>query len=87
MVWTLVVFLISLFILRKWVFPLIGEALDKRAERIEGEIDAAEQLREEADKVLGRIPRAPEGGQAQAEGIEQRAARRPKRTSRRPASK
>src|SRR6202035_2281957 len=31
MVWTIVVFVISLFILRRWVFPLIGAALDKRA--------------------------------------------------------
>ena len=28
MIWTIVVFLISLYILRRWVFPRIGEALD-----------------------------------------------------------
>ena len=52
MIWTIVVFVISLSILRKWVFPLIGEALDKRAKTIEGEIDAAAELRQAADKVL-----------------------------------
>jgi F-type H+-transporting ATPase subunit b len=52
MIWTIVVFVISLFILRRAVFPRIGEALDKRAKTIEGEIDAAAQLRTEADKVL-----------------------------------
>jgi F-type H+-transporting ATPase subunit b len=29
MVWTIVVFVISLLILRRWVFPLIGQALDR----------------------------------------------------------
>jgi F-type H+-transporting ATPase subunit b len=52
MVWTLVVFAISLFILWKWVFPLIGAALDKRAESISGDIDAAAELRKEADQLL-----------------------------------
>jgi F-type H+-transporting ATPase subunit b len=52
MVWTLVVFAISLFILWKWVYPLIGAALDKRAESISGEIDAAAELRKEAEDML-----------------------------------
>jgi len=52
MVWTLVVFAISLFTLWKWVFPLIGAALDKRADSIAGEIDAAAELRKEADQML-----------------------------------
>ncbi len=73
MVWTLVVFLISLFILRKWVFPLIGEALDKRAKTIEGEIDGAAQLRQEADKVLAEYRERLKEARSQAEGIEQRA--------------
>ena len=35
MIWMFVVFGISLFILRKAVFPLIGEALDRRAKTID----------------------------------------------------
>lgn len=73
MVWTIVVFLISLFILRKWVFPLIGEALDKRAKTIEGEIDSAAELRQEADKVLAEYRERLKEARTQAEGIEQRA--------------
>jgi F-type H+-transporting ATPase subunit b len=73
MVWTIVVFLISLFILRKWVFPLIGEALDKRAKTIEGEIDSAAELRQEADKVLEEYRERLKEARAQAEGIEHRA--------------
>jgi F-type H+-transporting ATPase subunit b len=52
MVWTIVVFAISLFVLRRWVFPQIGKALDTRAKTIAGDIDSAAQLRQEADKVL-----------------------------------
>jgi F-type H+-transporting ATPase subunit b len=73
MVWTLVVFVISLFILRKWVFPLIGEALDKRAKTIEGEIDGAAELRKEADKVLDEYRERLKEARAQSEEILQRA--------------
>ena len=73
MVWTIVVFLISLFILRKWVFPLIGEALDKRAKTIEGEIDSAAELRQEADKVLEEYRERLKEARAQAEEIVGRA--------------
>jgi F-type H+-transporting ATPase subunit b len=73
MIWTIVVFLISLFILRKWVFPLIGEALDKRAKTIEGEIDAAAELRQEADKVLEEYRERLKEARAQSEEIVQRA--------------
>jgi F-type H+-transporting ATPase subunit b len=73
MVWTIVVFLISLFILRKWVFPLIGEALDKRAKTIEGEIDSAAELRVQADKVLDEYRERLKEARAQSEEIVQRA--------------
>ena len=73
MVWTIVVFLISLFILRKWVFPLIGEALDKRAKTIEGEIDSAAGLRQEADKVLEEYRERLKEARAQSEEIVGRA--------------
>jgi F-type H+-transporting ATPase subunit b len=73
MIWTIVVFVISLSILRKWVFPLIGEALDKRAKTIEGEIDSAAALRQDADKVLEEYRERLKEARAQAEGIEHRA--------------
>ena len=52
MVWTLVVFAISLFILVKAVFPRIGAALDQRRKAIDDSIDAAEHTRHEADQLL-----------------------------------
>src|ERR1700733_14483429 len=73
MIWTLVVFVISLFILRKWVFPLIGEALDKRAKTIEGDIDAAAERRQDADKVLEEYRERLKEARAQSEEIVQRA--------------
>ncbi|MGD1056042.1 MAG: F0F1 ATP synthase subunit B [Solirubrobacteraceae bacterium] len=73
MVWTIVVFLISLFILRKWVFPLIGEALDKRAKTIEGDIDSAAELRVQADKVLEEYRERLKEARAQSEEIVGRA--------------
>ncbi|HEX3510060.1 MAG TPA: F0F1 ATP synthase subunit B [Solirubrobacteraceae bacterium] len=73
MVWTIVVFLISLFILRRAVFPRIGEALDKRAKTINGEIDTAHQVREEAEKVLEEYRERLKEARAQADEIVQRA--------------
>lgn len=73
MVWTIVVFLISLFILRRWVFPLIGEALDKRAKTIEGEIDSAAELRKDADKVLEEYRERLKEARTQSEEIVGRA--------------
>ena len=73
MIWTIVVFAISLFILRKWVFPLIGEALDKRAKTIADEIDSAAELRLQADKVLEEYRERLKEARAQSEEIVQRA--------------
>jgi F-type H+-transporting ATPase subunit b len=73
MVWTLVVFVISLLILRKWVFPLIGANLDKRAKAISDEIDAADQLKVEANKVLVEYRERLQEARVQAEEIIERA--------------
>src|SRR5579884_3399220 len=73
MIWTIVVFVISLFILRRAVFPRIGEALDKRAKSIEGEIDAAHELREQADRILAEYRERLKEARAQSDEIVQRA--------------
>src|SRR6202451_190034 len=77
MVWTIVVFAISLFVLRRWVFPQIGKALDTRAKTIEGDIDAAAELRKEADKVLDEYRERLKEARAQSEEIVQRARQTP----------
>lgn len=52
MIWTLVVFGITFLVLKKFAFPLIGEALDKRAATIRESLEAAEKQKEESDKLL-----------------------------------
>ncbi|MCG9876615.1 MAG: F0F1 ATP synthase subunit B [Leptospiraceae bacterium] len=51
-VWTLVTFLVVVFILKKFAWDLILKAIDDRTAGIEGEITKASTLRAEAEKVL-----------------------------------
>jgi F-type H+-transporting ATPase subunit b len=73
MIWTIVVFTISLFILRRWVFPQIGKVLDDRARRIEGDIDAAHETREAAEKLLSEYRERLKEARSQSDEIVQRA--------------
>ena len=73
MVWTLVVFLISFFVLRKWVYPVIGAALDARANRINESIDAAEKTRQDADQLLADYRERLKDARGQADEIISRA--------------
>ncbi len=50
MVWTLLVFGATMFLLSKLAFPRISEALGRRQTAIEDSIDTAERTREEADR-------------------------------------
>ena len=52
MIWTLLVFGLSLFLLSKLAFPRIAQALDKRQRAIEESIETAERTRTEADALL-----------------------------------
>ena len=73
MIWTLVVFTISLYILSKLVFPRIQEALDKRQHLIEESIDAADRTRVEADELLAEYRERLAQAREQAEIIVSRA--------------
>ena len=73
MIWTLLVFFITLAVLRKYAFPRIGEALDKRRLAIEGSIDAAERTRREADQLLEEYRERLREARQQAEDIVARA--------------
>src|ERR671938_519856 len=55
MIWTLVVFGLTMLLLWKVAFPRIGEALDRRQRAIEDSIDAAERTRREADQLLAEV--------------------------------
>jgi F-type H+-transporting ATPase subunit b len=52
MIWTLVLFGITMWVLKRYAFPRIQEALDKRANAIRDNIEAAERQRKEADELL-----------------------------------
>jgi F-type H+-transporting ATPase subunit b len=52
MIWTLLVFGITMYVLSRVAFPRIQEALDKRVNQIRDSIDEAERTREEANQIL-----------------------------------
>ena len=73
MIWTLLAFLVAFFILRKWAWPAISEALDKRQRAIEESIDTAERTRVEADKLLAEYRERLHEARSQADEIVARA--------------
>lgn len=51
-IWTWILFLLTLAVLAKWVFPMIAGGLEERRARIEGAIEEAREEREEARRLL-----------------------------------
>ena len=52
MIWTLILFAISMYILAKLAFPRITDALDRRQHAIEESIETAEETRRQAGALL-----------------------------------
>jgi F-type H+-transporting ATPase subunit b len=52
MIWTVVCFLISLFVLKRYAFGPIQKLIDERRERIRQSIEEADHAREEARSLL-----------------------------------
>jgi F-type H+-transporting ATPase subunit b len=73
MIWTLVLFLITMYVLKRFAFPRIGEALEKRANAIKDNIEASEKQREEADKLLQEYRHRLTEAREQADDIAARA--------------
>ena len=73
MIWTLIAFGLTFFVLRKAAYPRIAEALEKRRKMIEESIDAAERTRQEADQLLGEYRERLKEAREQAEEIVARA--------------
>ena len=73
MIWTLLLFGISMYILWKLAFPRISEALDRRQHAIEESIDHAERIRHEADDLLAEYRERLKEARGQAEQILERA--------------
>jgi F-type H+-transporting ATPase subunit b len=52
MIWTLIAFGLTLYLLRRLAFPIIQDALDKRQKAIEAAIEDSERARAESAKLL-----------------------------------
>ena len=73
MIWTLLLFVLSMIILWRLAFPRITEALDRRQHAIEESIEHAERTRTEADKLLQEYRERLKESRQQAEDILARA--------------
>src|SRR5688500_5452315 len=73
MIWTLIAFGFTLWVLRRWVFPRIQDQLDKRQRAIEETIDVAERTKREADEMLAEYRQRLQEARQQAEDIVARA--------------
>jgi F-type H+-transporting ATPase subunit b len=73
MIWTLIAFGITLYLLNKLAFPRIAEALDRRRVAIEESIESAERAKREADQLLDEYRARLREAREQAEDIVVRA--------------
>jgi F-type H+-transporting ATPase subunit b len=73
MVWTLIVFGVTMILLWRLAFPRITEALDRRQKAIEESIDSAERTREEAQQLLAEYRQRLAEARSQSDEIVQRA--------------
>jgi F-type H+-transporting ATPase subunit b len=73
MIWTFLAFLVALFVLRKYAWPAITEALEKRQRVIEESIETAERARAESAELLEEYRSRLREARAQAEEILARA--------------
>jgi F-type H+-transporting ATPase subunit b len=69
MIWTLIAFGVTLWVLRRYVFPQIQDQLDKRQRAIEETIDTAERTKREADQLLAEYRQRLQEARQQAEDI------------------
>ena len=69
MIWTLLAFGLTLFVLSKLAFPRIAEALDRRQRAIEDSIDTAARLKTEAEELLEQYRKRLKQARTQAEEI------------------
>ena len=73
MIWTLVLFLFTMWVLKRTALPKIGEALEKRAAAVRENIEASERQRAEADEILKEYRARLKEAREQADDISARA--------------
>jgi len=69
MIWTIVCFLVVLFVLKRYAFGPIQQMIDTRRERIQQAIDEADRAREEARELLEEHRKLIGQARSDAEGI------------------
>jgi F-type H+-transporting ATPase subunit b len=75
MIWTLIAFGTTLYILNKLAFPRIAAALERRRQAIQDSIDSAERTRRDADELLEEYRARLREAREQADDIVSRARR------------
>jgi F-type H+-transporting ATPase subunit b len=73
MIWTLALFLLTMWVLAKFAFPPIQRALEKRANAIKENVEASERQRREADELLDEYRQRLREAREQADDIVVRA--------------
>jgi F-type H+-transporting ATPase subunit b len=73
MIWTLLVFGLTMYLLSKLAFPRIAQALDRRQQAIEESIELAERTKVEADQLLAEYRERLAEARGQADEIVARA--------------
>ena len=69
MIWTLLIFLFTMWVLSKLAFPRIQEALDKRAKTIADSIEAAEKSKQESEQLVAEYRARLKEAREQADDI------------------
>jgi F-type H+-transporting ATPase subunit b len=69
MIWTIVCFLITLYVLKRFAFGPIQQAIDDRRERVRKSLDEADHAREEAKRLLEEHRKLIASAQTDAEQI------------------
>jgi F-type H+-transporting ATPase subunit b len=75
MLWTLIAFGITYYVLSRLAFPRIAEALDKRRRAIDESIDSAVRTKQEADELLAEYRARLKEAREQADDIVARSRR------------
>lgn len=75
MIWTLIVFFITMGILGKFALPRIQDFLERRAAAVREQVQTAERVREEADEILEEYRQRLKAARKQADDIVSRAHR------------
>jgi F-type H+-transporting ATPase subunit b len=69
MIWTIICFLIALWVLKRYAFGPIQKLIDERRDAIRRSVEAADQARDEAQQLLEEHKKLIGEARGQAEGI------------------